>query len=113
MGNHMDHESPIACNITALSPQQRQRRATLAGQLKQAVQAIHELSDGYAMRFHRDESAWMAAAEFVTIECQCCPFLAFSLEVESQGAPIWLRLVGREGVKEFLRAEFGLGKLAR
>ena len=113
MRNYANHGSAIVCNVTALSPQQRQRRAALAGQLKQALQAIQELPDGYAIRLHRDDSTWMTAAEFVPLECRCCPFLAFSLEVECEGGPIWLRLVGREGVKEFLRSEFGLGKLAR
>jgi hypothetical protein len=113
MRNYTHYASANVCNITALSPQQRQRRAALAGQLKQAIQATQELPDGYAIRFHRVDSTWMTAAEFVTLECRCCPFLAFALEVECEGGPNWLRLVGREDVKEFLRSEFGLGKLAR
>jgi len=47
------------------------------------------------------------AAEFISLERLCCPFLRFSLEVEPEGGPIWLRLTGREGVKAFIREEVG------
>jgi len=30
-------------------------------------------------------------------------YLTFALEIEREGGPVWLRLTGREGVKEFMR----------
>jgi len=48
------------------------------------------------------------AAEFITLERLCCPFLTLALEVERERGPLWLKLTGREGVKPFLRAELGL-----
>jgi hypothetical protein len=49
------------------------------------------------------------AAEFMTLERLCCPFLTLTLEVERERGPLWLTLTGREGVKPFLQAELGLG----
>jgi len=49
------------------------------------------------------------AAEFVALEKLCCPFVRFLLEMPEDGGPLRLDLTGREGVKELLRAELGLG----
>ncbi len=45
------------------------------------------------------------AAEFISLEKLCCPFLSLEIEVEAEGGPVWLRLTGREGVKAFIREE--------
>lgn len=37
------------------------------------------------------------------LERLCCPFLRFLVEVEPNSGPLWMRLTGREGAKEFLR----------
>jgi hypothetical protein len=44
----------------------------------------------------------MALAHFVEHERQCCPFYHFALEVEPNGGPLWLRLTGGAGVKQFM-----------
>lgn len=96
---------PIACDMTALSPEQRQRHAVLSGQLLQTAVEVKELQNGYAFRYVSDRQTWLAAAEYVDLERRCCPFFAFALECEPAGGPVWLRLTGREGVKEFLAAQ--------
>ena len=45
------------------------------------------------------------AAEWAAGERVCCPFLDIQLLPESDGAALRLRLTGKEGVKQFLRAE--------
>jgi hypothetical protein len=35
----------------------------------------------------------------------CCPFFEISLRFERDGGPLWLRLTGREGIKDFIKAE--------
>lgn len=99
------NETTFACNAVALDDRQRQRYATLFRQLGESRQEIRELPDGYAFRYPADSSTITAVAEFVTYERLCCPFFNFTLEVESEGGPLWLRLTGREGVKEFIRSE--------
>ena len=45
---------------------------------------------------------------FVAEERQCCPFFTFEMEQARDQGPVWLRVTGSDGVKEFIRAEFGL-----
>jgi hypothetical protein len=44
----------------------------------------------------------------LALERLCCPFFAFQLEISKDGAPLWLRITGEEGVKEFMQLEFGI-----
>ena len=93
---------PIACNMSALTPEQRQRRAALADHIKVKAE-VYELPDGYVFSFANDEM-WMTVAEFVDLERRCCPFFTFALEREMSGT-VTLRLTGPEGTKEFIAAE--------
>ncbi len=95
---------PMACNLAALTPDQRQQQAALAAQLAHAVAAIEALPDGYAFRYHTDASTWQTVTTWVEFERQCCPFLTFTLERTGDG-PVWLRLTGADGVKDFLAAQ--------
>ena len=102
-------ESPIACDLSGLNPQQRDRRQELMGRVRAAAEERKELSDGYAIRLPSEPSLVMAAAELVNLERLCCPFFHFVMEIEREGGPLWLHITGRQGVKEFLKAELGLG----
>ena len=104
---HAAEESPLACDMNAIEPGERARHVANAGELFRAVEEIKELPGGYAFRLPNDSGALVKAAEFVSLERLCCPFLGFALEVEPEGGPVWLRLNGREGVKAFIREEVG------
>jgi len=106
-------ESPIACVLGALSPAERERRESLAEQLRKAITGVTELADGFALRLRDDDSTWRDTAELITLERRCCPFLGFQLVAEREQAAFSLQLTGRPGVKEFLRDEFELGDEAR
>ncbi|HYP29979.1 MAG TPA: hypothetical protein VE262_24945 [Blastocatellia bacterium] len=101
-------ESPFACNVGALNAEQRKRYTALIKKLNSSKQEVKELEDGYALRFSADSSTVQELAEFIVYERLCCPFFDFELVVEREGGPAWLSLKGREGVKEFIREEFGL-----
>ena len=103
--------SPIACQLNALTTDQRERRAELFSALSGSAVEFRELTDGYAMRFAPDRETWMRLAEFITLEKLCCPFMAFSLKADEENGPVWLRITGREGTKGFLAAELGFSKL--
>jgi hypothetical protein len=98
----------FACSLTALTAEQRKRHAELRKTLGESVKEIQELPDGYAFRLPDDGKTILSAAEFISYEKLCCPFFKFNLEIESDGKPVWLKLTGREGVKQFLKTEFGL-----
>lgn len=59
--------------------------------------------DGYRFRF--DPGVFELVARFVENERKCCPFLTFAIELAATGGPIWLRLTGPEGTRDFLDAE--------
>ena len=69
------------------------------------IEETHELPSGYEFRFADETSVLVRLADFVSLEKLCCPFLRFEIEVEAESGPVWLRLTGREGVKEFIREE--------
>jgi hypothetical protein len=45
-------------------------------------------------------------AEWSAGEHLCCPFFDIDLRLEREHGAFWLRLTGREGVKEFIKADF-------
>lgn len=101
-------ESPFACNVAGISAEQRPRYMALVKKLESTKQEVRELADGYAIRFSVEASTIQDLAQFITYERLCCPFFDLELVVEREGGPAWLRLRGREGVKEFIRTEFGI-----
>jgi hypothetical protein len=101
-------ESPFACKVAGISAEQRPRYMALAKKLVSAKQEVRELADGYAFRFSVEATTIQDLAEFIAYERLCCPFFDLELVVEREGGPVWLRLRGREGLKEFIRTEFGI-----
>ena len=78
------------------------------------IQETRELPNGHELRFANETDVLQRLADFVSLEKLCCPFLRFEIEVEAEYGPVWLRLTGREGVKEFIREEIsGLTGLTR
>ena len=108
MTKQVEQESAFVCNIAGLDGAQRQRHKSLAEQLAAAKQEVRELPDGYAFRFPSESAMVKDLAEFIVYERLCCPFFEFEIAVEREGGPLWLRLKGRRGVKQFIRSEFGL-----
>jgi hypothetical protein len=106
-------ELPIACDMTALDGAQRERQKLLMERFRATVEEAQALPEGYAFRLRADAETILAAAEFITIERLCCPFLTFELEVGPAGKPVWLRLTGSVGAKEFIEAEFGAVSMKR
>ncbi|MGQ0604933.1 MAG: hypothetical protein ACT4QE_24910, partial [Anaerolineales bacterium] len=99
----------FVCNMNTLSAEDRQRHETVFGKLRASLIELAELPSGYAFHLPPDQSHILLAAEFITRERECCPFLSFAVHVEPEGQPMALHLTGPEGVKPFLREELGLG----
>ena len=59
------------------SPRQRQSIIIRAGR----VEEIRELPAGYEFALRAETSTILAAAEFISLERQCCPFLKFELDL--------------------------------
>ncbi|HLM03050.1 MAG TPA: hypothetical protein VK400_18510 [Pyrinomonadaceae bacterium] len=101
-------ESTFVCNMNALNAVERERYKQLIERLNENRQSIKELNDGYAFRYKADTRLIQEVAEFIAYERLCCPFFDFELAVEQDTNRLWLRLRGQDGVKEFIRDEFGI-----
>ncbi len=106
---HERIEFPIACNWSALTAAQQERQGSLYRRLRENVEEVMELEDGYAFRHSPERAVLLALAEFVANERLCCPFFEFGLTVERAGGPVWLRMTGGGEAKRILEAEMGVG----
>jgi hypothetical protein len=100
-------ESPFACNRAALTPQARKRHFDeLSPELRARKKGIRELRDGFEFEFPNDTPSFQLVSEWVVGERLCCPFFDIDVHVERESGNLWLRLTGRDGVKQFIRADF-------
>jgi hypothetical protein len=74
--------------------------------LRARKKSIRELRHGFEFEFPSDTPTFQLVSEWVAGERLCCPFFDIDVHVEREGGSLWLRLNGREGVKEFIRADF-------
>jgi hypothetical protein len=96
----------IACNPNPIPAELRERWLHVATQMYAAVQEVQELPDGYAFRLPSDPEILPIVAEDLNYDRLCCPFIRYTLDIEPNSGPYWLRFTGGEGVKEFLRMSF-------
>jgi len=98
-------DQPIVCNLFGLNASERARQKELHKQLFSDLSNVRELSDGYAIGLPSNKETILAAAEFISLERLCCSFFQFELAVGQTDEPLWLRITGKHGVKEFLKTE--------
>jgi len=104
----MAEETAFYCNVKALNPTERARHNQLTEKLMAIRKATVQTEKGYELQFSPADVTVTEIAEWVVAESKCCPFFDFHIDLENAGRLICLRLTGREGVKQFIRAEFGL-----
>ena len=101
----MDASPPtFACDLGALSAEERARRSALASRVAARVREVRELPDGYAARLDPDRLLVGDALDWLLLERRCCPFLQLDLRFEPGDGPVWFQLRGGPGIKEFLMA---------
>ena len=106
-----EHVSPFACNALALSPEARKRHFDELGPaLLKLKKSMRELPDGYELELPADNRSYQLLTEWAFQERLCCPFFDIDLRFDRENGPLWLRLTGRPGTKEFLKEEFGLAQ---
>lgn len=107
LGLAATHESPFACDRSALNPEQRKRHFDdLGPKLRTLVRGVRELSDGYEFQFPGDPRTFQLIAEWTPGEHLCCPFFDIGLRLDREGGATWIRLTGRPGIKNFIRTDF-------
>ena len=102
-------ESPFACNAFALSPEVRKRHFEKLGPaLLKLKKSTRELPDGFEFELPADNTTYQVLTEWAFQERLCCPFFDIDLRFDRENGPLWLRLTGRPGTKEFIKLELGI-----
>jgi hypothetical protein len=101
------HESPFVCDMSMLDAVDRARKDEIGGTLAARMRRVHDLPNGYEFVLPGDADTIRLVAEWLVTERLCCPFFDFDLRIDREGGPTALRLTGRKGTKEFIRADFG------
>jgi hypothetical protein len=79
----------------------------LSDKLRAARKAVVETEKGYEFQYSPKSVSIGELAEWVAAESKCCPFFDFHIDLEETGNLLCLRLTGEEGIKAFIRTEFG------
>ncbi len=75
--------------------------------MQSSLEAVRELADGYELEFSWKAEIYAALVEITPLEHACCPFFDIGIRIESESNKLYWRLTGREGIKPFIRMEFG------
>ncbi len=103
----MKKPGPFACDMNALTSDQRARHRELGASLRSTLTAVRELDDGFEFEFPLASAIYGALSELTPLEHACCPFFDISIVLTNDGRLVW-QLTGNEGVKQFIRQEFEL-----
>jgi len=95
-------DPPIACNMKALTSEQRKQLGQLGERVISAITSTRELNDGYAFRVDPAKASLMDVAQWLDVWRQCCPFYEFQIDYRAADGNVWLSVKGRPGVKEYL-----------
>jgi hypothetical protein len=98
----------IACELTALTEEERRRRQTLAESLFASVVEVEDLAAGYAFYFDRRPATEREVGELVALERLCCPILGLSSRIDGESGRLVLEITGGQGVRAFIAAQFGV-----
>jgi hypothetical protein len=96
----------FACNLRALTLEERKAHQKLSVELGSAITARQELPDGYTFRIDSAKLPLVDIAQWITFEHRCCPFLLFRLDIRGKDGNVSLSLHGAAGVKKFIETEF-------
>ena len=99
-----DPRLPIVCDLGALSPSERMRRAELARIVRENARLVEEIETGYRVHLRRDDDVLRSAEALIALEGRCCSFLTMTLRRDDA----ILELTGAEGAKAFIAAEMDL-----
>ena len=96
---------PIACNLKALTSEQRTQLGKAGERVISAITASRELSDGYAFRIDPTKASLPDVAHWLDLWLRCCPFYEFQIDFHAADASVWLSVKGRPGVKEYIAVD--------
>lgn len=95
---------PIACDMTALSADERRRYDALRSRLTREIARVEATATSFRLQM-ADTAPLTDVAEWVGFERRCCPFLSVSISAQPDDR-VWVELGGSAAIREFLREEF-------
>jgi hypothetical protein len=101
------HESAFICDLSMLTAADRARKEEIGATLASRMRGVRELANGYEFVLPGDANTIQLVTDWLVTERLCCPFFDFDLRIDREGGPTVLRLTGRKGTKEFIKADFG------
>lgn len=93
---------PLACDLTALTAEERARHAQLWSHLHATAPIPVPTAHGFAFHCPPGRERAMDLAELAALEGRRCPFLDIRLHFAPAGGPLTLELTGDESVRAFL-----------
>jgi hypothetical protein len=101
-------EETFACELRALSPEERRLHGELTRRLVAAIRKGQEIVDGYAFTVDEGALDWASLADWARLERRCCPFFRVRLEAAPHGGQLSLELGGAPDAKRFIESELPL-----
>lgn len=83
-------DPPIACNMKALTSEQRKQLGQLGEKVISAITASREMSDGYAFRVDPAKASLMDVAQWLDVWRRCCTFYEFQIDFHAADCNLWL-----------------------
>jgi hypothetical protein len=99
-----ENKEVICCT---LNPSQMQERKNILQKLHCLVKEKMEVENGYLFRFDGSNDIINQIVDIIKLERQCCSFLNFNITIEKETAPVFLKITGPQGTKDFLLYELG------
>jgi hypothetical protein len=93
---------PIACNLKALTSDQRKEMRKIGERVMAAIDSSRELPDGYAFHVEPRQASVTDVAQWLDLWRRCCPFYEFQIDFHAADASLWLSVKGRPGVKQYI-----------
>ena len=97
---------PIACDLAALSVEQRSNERELLAAFRAAAGVPEETDTGFRFPLPEDVALLTRLGEFLALERLCCPFLNFELLIPAGRQAVSLHIYGDPAVKSFVRSTF-------
>lgn len=99
--------TPIACDLTALDPEERQIEQRLLHHFRSMFTNVVWNGSEHHVSVPADRATLSRLGEFLALERRCCPFVRFALMVDSSESAS-LTITGPPGSREFIEQTFGL-----
>lgn len=99
----MSRQPSIACDLSAINDHELEQHSKNGQTIINAISEIRETPKGYSFKLPAGTDEIEKTGAFIARERLCCPFFEFTLTIQPEQKPVWLKLTGRNGVKPYIK----------